>query len=97
MYLDPDTHLAFYRIAQEALGNIARHSQATALSVELDAGPPVRLVVSDDGIGFDPDDVPAGHLGLTIMRERADGVGAGLDVTTVPGGGTTIELSAGRK
>ena len=94
--LDPETHLAFYRIAQEALGNIAQHSQATALRVELRAGPPVTLAVSDDGIGFDPTDVPAGHLGLTIMRERADGVGAELDVTTEPGSGTTIELRSGR-
>jgi PAS domain S-box-containing protein len=95
--LDPETHLAFYRIAQESLGNIAQHSRATALRVQLTAGPPVRLVIVDDGVGFDPDDVPAGHLGLTIMRERADGVGAGLDVTTTPGAGTTIELSERRR
>jgi len=95
--LDPESHLAFYRIAQEALGNIAQHSQATAIRVELSAGPPVTLVVSDDGIGFDPDVVPAGHLGLTIMRERADGVGAGLEVTTEPSAGTTIELRAARR
>ena len=95
--LDPASPLAFSRIAQEALGNIAQHSQATAIRVELSAGPPVTLVVSDDGIGFDPDVVPAGHLGLTIMRERADGVGAGLEVTTEPSAGTTIELRAARR
>jgi signal transduction histidine kinase len=92
--LEPDTHLAFYRIAQEALGNIAQHSQATALTVELSAGPPVRMVISDDGAGFDPDETPAGHLGLTIMRERADGVGAELEVATAAGEGTTIRLTA---
>jgi signal transduction histidine kinase len=92
--LDPDTHLAFYRIAQEALGNIAQHSQAAALTVELSAGPPVRMVISDDGAGFDPDETPAGHLGLTIMRERADGVGAELEVATAAGEGTTIRLTA---
>lgn len=93
--LDAETHFAFYRIAQEALGNIAQHSEANALRVELRAGPPVTLVISDDGVGFDPDDIAAGHLGVTIMRERAEGVGAELVVTTAPGGGTTIELRAG--
>jgi len=92
--LDPDTHLAFYRIAQEAIGNIAQHSQATALAVELLAGPPVQMVISDNGAGFDPTEVPAGHLGLTIMRERADGVGAELEITTASGDGTTIRLTA---
>jgi PAS domain S-box-containing protein len=94
--LDAETHLVFYRIAQEALGNIAQHSQATALRVGLTAGPPVTLIVSDDGIGFDPEEVPGGHLGLTIMRERAESVGAELDVRTEPSVGTTIELVAGR-
>ena len=93
--LDPETHFAFYRIAQEALGNVAQHSQAAALGVRLESGPPVTLVISDDGVGFDPDDVPAGHLGLTIMRERAEGVGAQFEMTTGHGRGTTIELRAG--
>ena len=94
--LDPDTHLAFYRISQEALSNIAQHSQASAVDVRLAQGPPIHLRISDDGVGFDRATVPGGHLGLTIMGERADGVGATLEVTSTPDEGTTIDLTAQR-
>ncbi|MDH3707695.1 MAG: PAS domain-containing protein, partial [Acidimicrobiia bacterium] len=69
--LDPAAHITFYRIAQEGLGNAAHHAEAASLSVRLSKGPPTELVIVDDGRGFDPEAVPAGHFGLTIMRERA--------------------------
>jgi signal transduction histidine kinase len=56
----------------------------------------VELVVRDDGRGFDPDEVPSGHLGLAIMHERAESVGALLDIDSEPGRGTTVVLRYAR-
>ena len=90
--LDPDVHVAFYRIAQESLGNVAQHANARSLAVRLVAGPPVELCIADDGAGFDPDQVPGGHLGLRIMSERAQAVGAVFSVNSAPGQGTSIRV-----
>ena len=82
--LDPAQRVAFYRIAQEALTNITRHSAASVVSLTLrrrtDAKSSRRLElrIVDNGRGFDVDNVPPGHLGLSIMRERAEAVGADL-------------------
>jgi len=73
-----EVKLVLYRIAQEALNNIAKHAQASTATVTLDcteAGE-ITLVISDDGRGFDPSRIPAGHLGLGIIQERAESVGA---------------------
>jgi signal transduction histidine kinase len=90
--LEPSAHLAFYRIAQETLGNVTQHANARTLAVRLVAGPPVELLIADDGAGFDPDAVPGGHLGLQIMSERAEAVNAELSVTSAPGQGATMRL-----
>jgi PAS domain S-box-containing protein len=90
--LEPSAHIAFYRIAQETLGNVTHHANARTLAVRLVAGPPVELLIADDGAGFDPDAVPGGHLGLQIMRERADAVNAELSLTSALGQGTTMRL-----
>ncbi len=92
--LDPSVHIAFYRIAQEALGNVAQHAEASALTVELRAGPPVELTISDDGGGFDPQAVPGGHFGLRIMCERAESIGATLTIDSKEGAGTRLRLRA---
>jgi PAS domain S-box-containing protein len=90
---DSGTRLAFYRVAQEALGNIAKHAQATAVKLTLTNGADVELRIQDDGHGFDTSAVPPGHLGLIIMGERADAVGAKLDISSAPGRGTDIRLT----
>jgi PAS domain S-box-containing protein len=90
--LPPDAHVAFYRIAQEALGNLAQHANARSLAVRLVAGPTVELLIADDGAGFDPSDPPAGHFGLGNMRDRADAIGATISVDSAPGHGTTVRL-----
>ncbi|HWM22987.1 MAG TPA: PAS domain-containing protein [Ilumatobacteraceae bacterium] len=90
---DSATRLAFYRVAQEALGNIAKHTQATEVEITLSSGENIELRIRDNGGGFDPDAVPAGHLGLIIMRERAEAVGAKLEIDAVPGRGTDLRLS----
>jgi nitrate/nitrite-specific signal transduction histidine kinase len=85
--------LVFYRVAQEALNNIAKHSGARQVELRLDcqAGG-LNLLVRDDGLGFDLGALPPGHLGLAIMRERANAIGASLRLESRVGQGTTVEL-----
>jgi PAS domain S-box-containing protein len=82
---------ALYRIGQEALHNIVKHANAATATIRIwREGDRVRLSVSDDGDGFDPDAVPRGHLGLIGMRQRVDLVGGELKVESRDGRGTTI-------
>ena len=82
------------RIAGEALANALRHASARSVEVSLDTGDPVRLIVADDGSGFDlPATLRDSHrLGLTSMRERAEALGGTLEIVTSPGAGTRVEL-----
>jgi PAS domain S-box-containing protein len=96
--LDAPTRVGLYRIAQEALTNVTRHSAATVVSISLAratpagaADPPaVELRIVDNGRGFDAGNIPAGHLGLSIMHERAGAIGARLVVRSAPGHGTDL-------
>jgi signal transduction histidine kinase/ligand-binding sensor domain-containing protein len=90
--LPPDVQVAFYRIAQEALNNVARHAHATQVVVTLRMAGQVRLTVADNGSGFGPDGITADHLGLKIMRERAESAGAKLSIYSEPGEGTQISV-----
>ncbi len=90
--LEPAVNIALYRIAQQALSNMAQHSNATALDVQLHTGPPVVLRVADNGDGFDERSVPSGHLGLQIMRERAETIGAELEIDSGDDG-TTVTVT----
>jgi PAS domain S-box-containing protein len=102
--LPPKVHVTFYRVAQEALHNVVKHAEASRVTISLRASPPVPpqrvalwrgqviLQVSDDGPGFDPGEVGPGQLGLSIMRERAETVGAVLGIEGRPGGGTQVSL-----
>ncbi len=80
------------RIAHEAIANALQHADATAVRVELDSGESLRLVITDDGSGFDLDATlrTSRRMGLTSMRERAAALGGALDVQTAPGQGTRI-------
>jgi signal transduction histidine kinase/ligand-binding sensor domain-containing protein len=83
----------FYRIAQGALNNIQQHAQASQVTIELNCMPQfVEMRIADDGVGFDPAAVPADRMGLTIMRERAEKIGATFQVDTKPGQGTQITV-----
>jgi len=95
--LPPHVEVALYRIAQEALQNVVKHADAARVRVELGAVPGgVRLRVADDGRGFDAGAVASvddGHsYGMVGMRERAELVGARLEVVSRPGEGTTVEV-----
>jgi signal transduction histidine kinase len=90
-HLPPDISLCLYRVAQEALQNIVRHSNARNASVELrERGGRLRLQVVDDGVGFDQARVAAG-LGLASMRERLNAVNGDLDIYSQPGRGTRLD------
>ena len=105
-----EVRLALYRIAQEAMNNVAKHSGATQAALRLsdwppDAGPDaaapdaapgegegrgLELRVQDDGRGFDVDTAGSGRLGLVIMAERAESVGAHLEIHSQPGAGAVV-------
>jgi PAS domain S-box-containing protein len=90
--LPADTETALYRIAQEALTNVAKHANASNVEIILERrGSNVLLVIEDDGKGFTPDSEGSGQgFGLLGMRERAALVGAALEIESTPGAGTTI-------
>jgi PAS domain S-box-containing protein len=90
--LPADVQISLYRIAQEALNNVFKHSKASEAVVTLRMGDSVRLTVADNGSGFDPSTVTADHLGVKIMRERADAIGAKLSIYSEPGEGTQISV-----
>jgi PAS domain S-box-containing protein len=89
-----DIETTLYRVTQEALTNIARHAQATRVSVvvERNAGQLI-CIVEDDGIGFSVGATDLGRMGLESMRERVTLVGGTLDLESTPGTGTTIIVS----
>jgi len=99
----PEVEQCVYRIAQEALANVSEHAGAQVVRVALSplqdgqkdpAG--LKLVISDDGRGFDPaGEVSKEQFGLRGIRERAEVIGARLVITSQPGGGTLLELIYG--
>ena len=90
--------VAFFRTAQEAMNNIAKHSQATKAELQLVCGAElVRLTVIDNGCGFRLGKITSNHLGLTIMRERAAEISGDLSIRSTPSKGTTIELTWKRR
>ncbi len=104
--LSPEQQLVVYRVSQESLNNVAQHSGARRVHVELSFVGRVVLCVMDDGRGFPPGgleryrrglDTPshAGGLGLPGMRERALLIGGQLDITSDPGRGTRVQLTIG--
>jgi two-component system, NarL family, sensor histidine kinase UhpB len=94
--LGDELEIAAYRVVQEALSNALRHSGAARVTVRVQrmaVDDTLRVRISDDGAGFDPDAVRPGS-GLVGMRERALLVGGRLAIEARPGAGTTIALTA---
>lgn len=91
-------HIQLLRIVQEALSNLQKHSRACSAQVSAIYHSDEELItleVSDDGVGFVPEEVRPGggqHLGLSIMKERAGRLEAGLSVTSQPGTGTKVRV-----
>jgi signal transduction histidine kinase len=96
--LPPELETVLYRIVQESLTNVAKHARAEHVSVAVDQPDDTvaRLRVRDDGVGFDPGNLAQllreGHFGLAGMRERASLAGGTMEVGSLPGHGTTVEV-----
>jgi PAS domain S-box-containing protein len=90
--LSPEISLCLFRVVQEALHNVAKHSHATRVTVELCGGPKLlRLAIHDDGVGFTNSTKGARGLGLISMRERLHLVGGKFVIVSKPGSGTRVE------
>jgi signal transduction histidine kinase len=83
-----------FRIAQEALNNVVKHARAKHVNLIFNQNiNQISLRICDDGQGFVVGEVDSGHLGLQIMRERVEEIGARLSVTSEPGAGTEINVT----
>jgi signal transduction histidine kinase len=96
--LAPDVELALYRMVQEALNNTAHHAQAKKASISVEFAPEsVRICINDDGVGFTPpaspaEFVPDGHFGLVGLYERAQLLGAKLEIQSAQKKGTQVVI-----
>jgi signal transduction histidine kinase len=93
--LPAEIDILVYRVVQEALNNVLKHAQANSVSVVLERSrAKLRVIIEDDGIGFDPARLPdpaaPPALGLLGMRERLDLVGGGMTIESAPGAGATL-------
>jgi signal transduction histidine kinase len=95
--LPPEIELALYRIAQEAVSNARSHGAASRVAVTIETRPgAVRLTIADDGRGFDRDQsvgAPGRGEGIAGMIERAEALGGRLQIASVPGEGTRIDVT----
>jgi len=95
--LSPVAELQLLRIAQEALTNVRRHAQATKIEVKFGSDAQgVEMIVKDDGQGFNLDDreeSPASYHGLDIIKERAEGFGGTVTISTAPEKGAVVKVS----
>lgn len=91
--LPADIKVGLYRIVQEALNNAAKHSGATEMSLIVERlSHSMKVVVTDNGRGFDIEGVNTSSLGLNIMRERAETIGADLEIASLPNSGTQVKI-----
>jgi len=91
--LDADVQIQVLHMVQEALSNVRKHARATRVNVRVQRHPEWRFEVQDNGIGFDAGRTMAAdslHVGLRILRERAEGISARVEVQSTPGAGTTV-------
>ena len=95
MPLDSDLQVKVLHIVQEALSNVRKHAAATQVWLDVQQAPRWRFEIRDNGTGFsNADDAHNdNHVGLRIMRERAERIGASLDIHSVPGRGSSVILT----
>jgi len=95
LQLPADTQVQVLHVVQEALSNVRKHAKASSVWVEVQREPQWRFTVRDDGCGFNAAQEVDNetHVGMRIMHERAERIGATVEVTSVPGAGTRVVLS----
>jgi two-component system nitrate/nitrite sensor histidine kinase NarX len=93
--LAPDLQIQVLHIVQEALSNVRKHARASQVWLDVQQQPEWRFEVRDDGSGFDTrdDSIDDSHVGLRIMRERAERIGARVELISTPGSGTSMVLT----
>ncbi len=99
MPLAPEVQIQVLHVVQEALSNVRKHAGASGVEIDVDQEPLWRFRVRDDGSGFAFDQAADDetHVGLRIMRERAQRIGAALEVNSTPGRGTEVTLTLGER
>ena len=86
-----EVKIAFYRIAQESINTLLEHAHSTNIQIRLANSPDLlQMTIEDNGVGIQETESPGPHLGLNIMRERANETGTKLEITSVPGQGTRV-------
>ncbi len=95
MPLTPDVQIHVLHIIQEALSNVRKHAHASQAWLDVQQQPTWRFEVRDDGVGFNPDEDQHDqtHVGLRIMKERAQRIGAQIDILSVPSRGSSMVLT----
>ena len=95
MPLSPDLQIQVLHIVQEALSNVRKHARASLVCLDVQQQPAWRFEVRDDGVGFnvDNDQLDETHVGLRIMKERAQRLGADLDIISAPDRGSSVILT----
>jgi signal transduction histidine kinase len=92
--LPPETKVALYRIAQETLNNIIKHAAANKVEILIFCqDSQVSMTIGDDGRGFDPHSVSSEHLGLAIMKERAESIGGQIVIKSGINEGSRVEFT----
>ncbi len=91
--LPSHVQVVFYRVVQECINNITRHASASRVEIHFNShAGRVELTIRDNGRGFDPTAIAPGHLGLSIMRDRVQSIGATLETMSAPTEGTLIRV-----
>ncbi|KPV43428.1 sensor histidine kinase [Alicyclobacillus ferrooxydans] len=92
--LSPAKQVALYRLIQEILNNIKKHAAATQITITFEqVGQSGVVSISDNGKGFDPSNIPAGHYGIVGIRERAAYMNGSLDIVSHIGRGSVFSVS----
>jgi Signal transduction histidine kinase len=92
--LPPEVQTAFFRITQEAINNILKHSKADRVTITYKNQKTMAyLCIEDNGCGFDPENVMVERMGVRIMRERAESINALFELTSMQTCGTKIEVN----
>ena len=91
--LTAEKTLILFRLLQEVISNIIKHSAATKINISLGQGEGrILLSITDNGVGFKPEEVPGSGMGLSNLQKRTKAIQGGLDIISAPGKGTTIAV-----